>query len=110
MLGWTTDGIKSVENYEAKNSVKKYLSAVIGRIGRPRWSVEQRVGLGCHPHPTPGTEPVAEPVGPSPPSGVVVVAVPVGAVAEPRPVVAVVAAQPLAAVAAGQRRGWIPQT
>ncbi|KAB1198939.1 hypothetical protein Hfx1150_09090 [Haloferax sp. CBA1150] len=110
MHGWTTDGIKSVENYVAKNSVKKSLSDVIGRIGQPWRPVERRVELGCHPHPTPGTEPVAEPVGPSPPSGVVVVAVRFAVVAEPKPVVVVVAEQPLAVVAADRRQGLLVQT
>ncbi|ELZ87178.1 hypothetical protein C453_02469 [Haloferax elongans ATCC BAA-1513] len=101
-------GIKSVEIYEAKNSVKKRLSVVIGRIDRHWWSVERRVGLGCQPHPTPGTGPV----GPSPASGAVVVAVAVrfAVVAGPKPLVAVVAEQQLAAVAAGRSCGSRSQT
>ncbi|UVE51221.1 hypothetical protein KU306_04880 [Haloferax larsenii] len=105
-------GIKSVEFCRAKNSVKKLLSVVIGRIDRHGWSVERRVGLGCQPHPTPGTGPVAEPVGPSPASGAVVVAVAVrfAVVAGPKPLVAVVAEQQLAAVAAGRSCGSRSQT
>ncbi|WP_416838217.1 hypothetical protein [Haloferax sp. DFSO52] len=81
----------------------------IRRIDRPSGSVERRVELGCHPHPTPETGPVAEPVGPSPASGVVAVAVRF-AVAEPKPVVVVVAAHPLAVVVADQLRWVLSQT
>ncbi|RDZ43252.1 hypothetical protein C5B91_14095 [Haloferax sp. Atlit-10N] len=99
MRGWSTDGIKAVENYTEKINAKKSLAGVICRIGRQYGSAERRVELGCHAHSTPETGPVVGPVDPSPASGVVVVGVPVG-VAGARPVVA---ARSLAVVGADRR-------
>ncbi|RDZ36629.1 hypothetical protein C5B89_08060 [Haloferax sp. Atlit-47N] len=100
MRGWSTDGIKAVENYARKINAKKSLTGVICRIGRRYGSTERRVELGCHAHSTPETGPVVGPVGPSPASVVVVVAaVPVGVVGAPP----VVAARPLGVVGAGPR-------
>ncbi|MBC9984875.1 hypothetical protein E4P24_00600 [Haloferax sp. AS1] len=91
MRGWSTDGIKAVENYARKINAKKSLTGVICRIGRRYGSTERRVELGCHAHSTPETGPVVGPVGPSPASVVVVGAPPV------------VAARPLGVVGAGPR-------